>query len=180
MKLYLIRHAQAEHLLENWKEKVTARQFVKTVKRWDLAMLTPKGIEAAKQKIVPKHGKIFSSPMLRAYQTSELISSAHINVLPALKETFIKPFNFLNAIKFSLNSWMWITVATSLLDFSWIKFVRQNLRLLRIAKKHNSDVIFVAHEARITTILVLARLLFKWKYIKKDTNPLGISVLEYK
>ena len=57
MKIYILRHGEAEHLLEDWKKKISYDLFVENIYRWNNSQLTDYGKEQCRKVAKELEGK---------------------------------------------------------------------------------------------------------------------------
>jgi len=185
MKIYLIRHAEAEHLKENWLKKVSYQEFVHLLLKWENVSLTDEGkihAEKTADLLLGKYDIISCSPLLRTRQTADLLNQHKRQILfdDSLKEIIIYPPKFLINMKFSINSWIYICALKSLLSGEIFKLLKEAKEIYNtILTSGSNNILIVSHSARIRTLILYAHLNSYLKVVKKDYHPCGISEVEF-
>ncbi|HPM01072.1 MAG: histidine phosphatase family protein [Candidatus Cloacimonetes bacterium] len=185
MKLLILRHGEAEHLLENWNKKISYQAFVDNIYRWEDVHLTEKGIRQCKkvaEKLIGQYDVIFSSPLERTKETTHYvnISNRTVHFEEELKEILITPPQFLKHFMFSINVWIFFCILKSLCDGSAFSIIRQIKELYHLFyMSGEKNILIVSHSARIHALLLYAVLSSLWKVKKKDISPCGLSIVEF-
>lgn len=185
MKIYLLRHAQAEHLLENWNKKVSYFDFIKILHRWENVSLTEKGKSNLKKMAETLSGHfdvVFSSPLKRTVETSNIVNIFNRKVYfeEDLREIIVHPPKILKKWKLSINQWIIICVFKSLFTGEFFKILKQAKDLLDLFVHSGSNsVLVISHSARIHSVLFYT--LFNTLYVikKKDVRPGAFSIIEF-
>lgn len=185
MKIYLLRHAQAEHLLENWNKKVSYIDFMKILHRWENVSLTEKGKSNLKKIAESLSGHfdiVFSSPLKRTVETSNIVNifNRQIYFEDDLKEIIIHPPTVLKNWKLSINQWIIICTIKSLFSGEFFKILRQARELFNLFVHSGSNsVLVISHSARIHSLLFYSLFNSLFVIIKKDVRPGAFSIVEF-
>ncbi|MCB5230973.1 MAG: phosphoglycerate mutase family protein [Candidatus Cloacimonas sp.] len=186
MRIYIIRHGTASHLLEDLNQKVTRSEFLAILEEWEESKLTPLGeeeIEAKAKQLDNDFDYLYYSPLKRTEQTAkgfikELKDPTHIEAIPGLVEIFIKPPSLPKKMKLKLKYWVALCVIRSLYTLRLTLYIKQARQILRYIKKAEGNALIVSHQARIITIIMYCKLSLKWRVVKTDFTPAGISIIE--
>ncbi len=186
MRVYIIRHGTASHLLEDYNKKMNYSQFLAILEEWKKSTLTPLGKEEiAKQvnALQNMYSFVFYSPLKRTQQTAKAFLQGrydftHSKSLPQLTEIYITPPLLPNNIKIKLKYWIFLCLIKSILTLRVISYFLQARKIIKTAKKVKNDILIISHQARIFSLIVYAFLNPSWKVIKTDFNPAGVCILE--
>ncbi len=183
MKVYLLRHGESEHLLDNWKRPVTGKEFITLMKKWQDSHLTPNGekeIFSRIETLKDKYDLIFCSPLSRTVQSAIIVNCEQkiIEKLPILQEIYISPpLCFLN-LKFSIRTWMFLCAIKSIFTGQMFSFILEAKKLFKKLALSRQNILLISHEARILSILAYAKLSPFWMVNKINFKPAGISIIE--
>lgn len=183
MRVYLLRHGDSDHLLENWKEKVSRNKFIQTQIRWRKSQLTEKGIyqaAAASKRIYGLSNFILYSPLDRTRQTMQIVNTENLPTQPCplLKEIYVAPPKFFASTRLSI--WAWITLAfiKMITTHKYKDILFQAHLILECAYQKKENVLLVSHKARIESIIQYAQKSKNWKVLQKEFLPCGLSILQ--
>ncbi|MCB5249576.1 MAG: histidine phosphatase family protein [Candidatus Cloacimonadales bacterium] len=184
MKIYILRHGEAEHLLEDWKKKISYDLFVENIYRWNNSQLTDYGKEQCRKvakELEGKYNVIFSSPIDRTKETAILVNTYKRPIFyeDTLKEIVIEPPKILKRFKFSSNQWIAFCFFKTL-------FSKISIRLFNEVKELYSlfyltgenEILVVSHSARIHALLLFTLFSKFLKVRKRNTKPSGVSIVE--
>lgn len=182
-RFYLIRHARATHLDQDWSRKLNGRDFVQLMKEWESAELTKEGEAHCRnwEGNIPAE-MIYHSPMPRARQTAALINHTNLPMQeePDLSEIFYPPLPIFYKMVLSIERWIDFCVYQTLFTLSCYSQIKESGALMNRLQKLHKNAIFVSHEARIVSMLIYAFLSPRWHIVSRNVKPLGVSVLEYR
>ncbi|HOE90990.1 MAG TPA: phosphoglycerate mutase family protein [Candidatus Cloacimonadota bacterium] len=185
MKIYILRHGEAEHLLEDWSLRISYNDFIESIYRWGDSELTENGVEQCKdvaKELEGKYSVVFSSPLERTKETAKIvnISKRPIYYEDNLQEITMKPPFFLKGIKLSTNMWIATCVIKSLYSFLFIKQLKEIRDLYRLFfMSGEKGILVVSHSARIHALLLYAVISKYWKLKSKNIKPCGVSLVEF-
>lgn len=153
------------------------------VRDWEYAALTPTGVHQISKR-VEEIGKNFThlyhSPLIRTQQTATPFLNNTPNIftqqLEKLAEIFIKPPNFPKWVRLSIRSWIVLCIIKSLLTLSIIKYLKEARHILK--QIGNNDSLIISHQARILSILMYCLISRKWKIVKINLKPAGLSIIK--
>lgn len=186
MRVYIIRHGTASHLMEDYDKKLNYSQFVEILESWKKSTLTPLGKEEiAKQvnALQNMYSFIFYSPMKRTQQTAKAFLQnhqdyTHSKSVPQLEEIHISPPLLPNNIKLRLKYWIFLCLLKSVLTLRIFKYYIQARQIIKMIKRVKNDILIISHQARIFSLIVYAFLNPNWKVLKTDFNPAGVCIIE--
>ena len=186
MRVYIIRHGTASHLLEDFNKKLSYSQFLDIIESWKKSTLTPLGKEEiAKQvnALQNMYSFIFYSPMKRTQQTAKAFlrdphDFTHSKSVPQLEEIYITPPLLPNTIKIKLKYWIFLCLLKSIFTLKIIRYYIQARQIIKMVKRVKNDILIISHQARIFTLIVYAFLNPNWKVIKTDFHPAGVCIIE--
>jgi phosphohistidine phosphatase SixA len=186
MRVYIVRHGTASHLLEDLQKKVNHKDFLQILEKWNSSSLTSLGqkeIAVLGESLKNLYSNIFYSPLKRTKQTATaFMKSSDVPIkskaVPQLAEIYISPPRLPGMIK--LKYWIYLCVAKSIVTFRIFHYLLQARKIIKLVKKTDDDILIISHQARIFTIIVYAFLSPYWRVIKSDFNPAGVSIIEKK
>lgn len=185
MKIFLVRHAEADHLLENWNRKVSYNQFLEILYRWESVALTNNGRAYAKiisENLLGEFDMIYASPLPRTKETALILNQQNREIFydDELKEIMTFPPKFLKNKSFTINFWINICILNSVFNGNLFKIIKEAKDLYNTFLTSGSNrLLVVSHSARIHSLIFYANLNSYLKVIKKDYKPCGISEVEF-
>jgi broad specificity phosphatase PhoE len=188
MRVYIIRHGTASHLLEDYQRKVNYEEFMEILEEWKKSTLTPLGEQEIQKQVNAlknMYTYIFYSPLRRTKQTARAFLTHPDNMtlskaLPQLTEIYISPPRMPRKLKIKIRYWVYLCVVKSLYTLSIFRYYFQARQIIHRVKKVKDDILIISHQARIFTLIVYAALSPGWKVIKTDFNPAGVCIIEKK
>jgi broad specificity phosphatase PhoE len=184
IRVYLLRHGAASHLLIDYNKVVSYDKFVTLLLEWEKASLTPVGEEEVAKKfenLKNNYLHLLYSPLKRTKQTAKaFISNPHVvtaQAIPSLKEIRINPPRLFSKRRFKIRTWVALCVLKSLNSMKIIHYIKQAGSVLKEIEKVGEDTLVISHQARIITILLYCLQSLKWRIIKIDVKPAGISII---
>jgi len=183
MKIYLIRHAKADHLTENWSRgRISWDSFIEKMKTWNSVPLTDTGIAEAqtlKGSISFDFQCVYCSPLPRASQTANIINTngAEIVILDDLKEIITDPPAWLSGCKFTILLWIYICIICGFFNGDIFREMRRAKEITSFLLTQNKDIVVVSHSMRIRSLVLYARLTSGIKVIKSDYHTCGMSII---
>ncbi len=186
MKIFIMRHGDSTHLVGDFQQKTTWKEFRKQLPSWDSAQLTELGIRQvreAEKKWRGKFRKIFHSPLPRAKDTASLMNpegKIPSEAWPELREIDAASLRLPGWIQISLYNWFVYTFFNSIFNFGIFKIMHNAACIMKRAAGYNEPVVLVSHKARILALLLWVRIHWKWRVVSIDTDPAGVTVVEYK
>ncbi len=186
MRFYIIRHGTASHLLENLNRKVNRYEFISLLEKWKKATLTSEGereIELQVKALGNNFSYLYFSPLNRTKQTAlaffkALDKPTHTEALAELIEIYITPPYIPFKISLRLKYWIALCVLKSLYTFKIFIYLKEARNIIKSIKKVNDNVLIISHQARIATIIIYCLINPRWKVVKTDFSPGGISIVE--
>ncbi len=185
MLVYILRHGHSEHLAAGFRQRVNTRGLAQSIGRWKGANLTHLGKEQAGRAGELLRGSVsavWSSPLPRAAQTAKLVAGdmMPVQTKPLLCEIHEQPWPGPRRLRLRESTWFVAAFFCVMLDGRWRRLCREAREVLSAASAEQHPVLLVTHKARLLSLLVYARLHPRWRVLRTDTNPCGISVLEWK
>lgn len=183
MKIYFIRHGEADHLKENWHSRLLNRkQFIKKMMEWEYVNLTENGVHQAKtlSKIIPKNYRlIVSSPLPRTKQTANYINIANKKIIfdNMLKEIITSPPGFLKLVRLPIIVWIYICILSSIINGHIFKLINQCREIYKLLLSYDEDIIVVSHTMRIRTLIYFAYFCPCLKVLSTNYKTCGVSVV---
>jgi len=186
MLIYLIRHAKADHLTENWsKGRIGRDSFIEKMSAWNSVPLTEDGITEAHtlSHSMPKSYQcMFCSPLPRAIQTAEIINIAQKKIiyLDDLKEIITSPPCFLAKMRFTILIWIYLCIIWGVFNGDVIRVIRMAKEIFKVLLEQNDDITVVSHSMRIRSLILYARFCPSLKILKTDYTTCGMSIVRKK
>jgi len=183
MNIFFIRHAQAEHLQEDWKKvKITRNDFIEKMHTWEGVELTEEGINQAynlANSMKFNYKCIFSSPLPRSTKTAEIINikQKKAATLDLLKEIITYPPAFLGRLRFSIMTWIYICIICSIFNGEAWRVFRSAKQIFKELLEQQDDIIVVSHSMRIRSLILYARFCHDLRVIKTDYTTCGVSIV---
>ncbi len=185
MEIIILRHAEANHLLENWKQKVCYHKFNQLMAEWEDVPLTQKGLQQAEKTSDILEGNfdlIYSSPLKRAIDTARIVNKNNRNIIleDLLKEIRIHPPRIFRSFTFSINSWIILCTFFSFFNGNFSKYMKQARDLFDFFISTDSKrLLVVSHSARIHSMIMYVRFCSYLKLLSSHYKPCGISVVRF-
>jgi len=183
MNIFLIRHAQAEHLQEDWKKvKITRGEFIEKMHQWEAVELTEEGINQAyhlANSLGVNYKCIISSPLPRSFKTAEIVNIKQKKVitLEHLKEIITAPPQFLKGFRFSILTWIYICIICGFFSGEVWRVLRISKQIFKELLEQQEDIIIVSHSMRIRSLVLYARFCHYLRVIKTDYSTCGVSIV---
>lgn len=185
MEILLLRHAEANHLLENWHQKVCYHKFNQLMQEWEDVPLTLKGEKQAEQTALLLNSNfdmIISSPLKRTIQTAKFVNQSNCKILfeDLLKEIRIHPPAIFKNMTFSINKWILICTFFSFFNGEFHKAMKQAKDLFDIFIASDCKrLLVVSHSARIQSLVFFARFCSYLQLVSHNFKPCGLSVIRF-
>lgn len=185
MEILILRHAQADHLLENWHTKITYSCFIQKLNTWQEAPLTAYGRQQASYLAEKTDGQfdcILSSPLPRAVETAQLMNLSNRRLVfeENLSEIHMIPPRICRHFKLSINKWIFICVIMSFFNGEAFRIYRQARDLYdEFMSIDCKKLLVVSHSARIHSLIYYARMNACYRVISANIRPCGISVVRF-
>ena len=187
LRVCLLRHGAASHLLTDYNEKVSYDSFIKLLSEWDKASLTPIGKKEVADRVADlknNYSHLLYSPLKRTKQSAKpFLSDPHIiatQAIPELKEIKLRPPKVLASRILKIKYWIFSCILRSIYTLKIIHYMKQARSILNGIDKTGEDTLVISHQARILTILMYCLFSFKWRILKADTNTAGICIIAKK
>lgn len=188
MRVYLIRHAQSEENVLDFRAQTTISDFNELLRRSHAAPLTPTG-EAQARALVERLAatrieRLYSSPFTRALSTATALGAA-LGLTPELveelREVLPRPLSERNPASLrrmflrSYAGMLWPGGA----DETWLMgYRRAKVGWARITADDAQEVAAVSHRALLSLVLLSLRRDRRWIIRARDLRNGGISVVE--
>ncbi len=179
-----MRHGDSTHLVGDFQQKTTWKEFRKELPSWDSAQLTELGIQQVKDASVKWKGtfnRIFHSPLPRATDTASYMNqqaNVPMEPMPELREIDTRSLPLPPWIQLTLYNWFIYTFFNSLFDFGLFKIMRTASRIMHRAQRCHEPVLLVSHKARIMSLMFWVWLKPGWRIVSSITDPAGVTVVE--
>jgi len=183
MNIFLIRHAQAEHLEEDWKKvKITRNDFINKMFEWEAVELTEEGINQAYKlanSLPVSYKCIFTSPLPRSIQTAEIINIKQKKViyLEDIKEIITSPPLFLKGFRFSILTWIYICIICGFFSGEVWRVFRTAKQIYKELLEQQEDILVVSHSMRIRSLVLFASFCHDLRVVKRDFATCGVSIV---
>jgi len=185
MLVHIIRHGTASHLLENYRRKVNYEEICTLLHDWGTSSLTEVGreeINKVYENMVANYSHLYYSPLKRTRQSAKPFAK-HPDILtseemPGLAEIFILPPFLPKRIKLSIGTWVYLCVFKSFYTLKVVTYLKEARNILKIVAESKKDSLLVSHQARIITIMLYCFFSFKWKVLRVNVKPAGISIVK--
>lgn len=185
MQVFFLRHGTASHLLEDYRRRVNYREFCDLLYSWIKAPLTLEGISEIKtlaMKFTGQKYHLLFSPLIRTKQTAmsfiEQAEPISQHELTALSELFILPPAFSKKVKLSIGAWISLCVFKAIYTLKVVRYIKEARHIMKLIIKYQDDVLIISHQARILTIIISCLLSSKWKILKIDVRPAGLTIIK--